>query len=98
MTLSAKNIILGICATGLAVISAFASFSASKFKVRKPDGTFLLVRGNGCSGIGILRCVVKVKTLHNTKTVFERATLVGQNGVTVAGSSHLLITFHTLGE
>jgi hypothetical protein len=45
-----------------------------------------------------LRCVVKVKTLHNTKTVFERATLVGQNGVTVAGSSHLLITFHTLGE
>ena len=98
MKISVKNIILGICASGLAVGSAVASFSANKYKVRMADGTFLLVRGNGCSGSGPLKCIVKIKTLHGSETVFERATLLDQNEVTVAGSSHLLSTFHTLGE
>jgi len=98
MTFSAKNIILGICATGLAAFSAFASFSANKYKVRNPDGNFLLVRGNGCSGGGVLRCIVKVKTYHGSETVLERATLFNQQEVTVAGSSYLLSTFHTLGD
>src|SRR4051812_18226934 len=98
MTFPAKNIILGICATGFAVASAFGSLLANKFKVRMPDGTFLLVRGNGCSGSGVLQCIVKVKTRYSSKTVFERATLFNQQGETVAGESYLLSTFYTLGD
>jgi hypothetical protein len=90
--------ILGVCASGLAVVGAFASYTGSKYKVKTADGSFLLVRGYGCSGSGSLRCVVKVKTAHGSETVFERATLFNQHGDTVAGESYLLSTFHTLGD
>jgi hypothetical protein len=41
---------------------------------------------------------VKIRTFNGTMTVFEKATLLDQNGFTVFGESYLPNTLHTLGE
>jgi hypothetical protein len=99
MTFSVKNIVLGICASGLAVVGAFASYTGgTRYKVKKPGGTFLIVKGVACEGHGDMQCVVKVKTFSGTTTIFEKATLFDKNGFTVFGESYLPSTLHTLGE
>jgi hypothetical protein len=86
MVYSVKNIILGLCATGLAIGSAFASYSAGpKYKVKKGDGTFLAAKGIGCSGSGTIKCMAKVKTFDGSKVAFENATVFDEHGSTIGG-------------
>jgi len=99
MTLSGKNIILGICATGVAIGSAFASYtSGTRYKVKTLGGTFLQVKGMACPGYGDTRCIVKVKTYNGINTEFEKTTAFDNHGFTVFGESLLPNTLYTLGE
>lgn len=100
--MSTRNLVLGACATCLAVGSAFASYLASvNIRIKNPTSggaPILITVDNAPTCSGATKCLLKVRTANNVNTVFLAATIVTIGGTTIPGAGLLQTIGRTLGN